>query len=248
MPGGMLIGIEDVASYLIQDGNRIVVDPAPGAEWANVRLFLLGSVMGVVLHQRGLLPLHANAIVIDGQACAFMGHSGAGKSTLAACFHDAGYPVLADDVVVVSFDERGEPIVSPGIPRVRLWEAAVVGSGRDPADYELSYAGDEKYRKFDVPLSTVAETDRPLKAIVILARGDVVSLEPMQGVHAVEALVANTYRGGYVPTLDQSKLHWESCLRLAKSTKVLRYVRPWSRDRMVGDLQLLINSIGGNTD
>ena len=61
--------------------------------------------MGAALHQRGILPLHANAVEIDHRAVAFMGASGAGKSTLAAWFHDQGYPILADDVCVIRADD-----------------------------------------------------------------------------------------------------------------------------------------------
>jgi len=81
---GALLVVEDVARYLIKDGAQIVVEPRPGTPLANVRLFLLGSAMGMLIHQRGLLPLHGNSIEIDGCAFAFVGQSGAGKSTLAA--------------------------------------------------------------------------------------------------------------------------------------------------------------------
>ena len=43
---------------------------APGASSRNVRVFLLGSAFGALLHQRGLLPLHANAVEVDGRAVA----------------------------------------------------------------------------------------------------------------------------------------------------------------------------------
>ena len=71
-PDGAVLHIKGIASYLIRDGRGILVDPAPDAVERNVRLYLLGSAFGILLHQRGLLPLHANAIEIDGHAVAFM--------------------------------------------------------------------------------------------------------------------------------------------------------------------------------
>jgi len=59
------------------------------------------------------------AIVVGGQAVAFLGDSGAGKSTLAATFLQKGYTLLTDDVLALEF--RGESVwVRPGIARVKL--------------------------------------------------------------------------------------------------------------------------------
>ena len=98
---GSIVAVEGIAEYAVEGGRKIWVKPAENAPTRNVRLFLLGSVMGLLLHQRGDLPLHANAIEIDGKALAFAGPSGSGKSTLAGAFHDRGYRVIADDVCVV---------------------------------------------------------------------------------------------------------------------------------------------------
>src|SRR6186997_1401825 len=77
----VLLTVPGTARYLVRGRREIVVDPAPDGSERNVRLFLLGSALGILSHRRGLLPLHANAVVADGGAYAFGGHSGAGKST-----------------------------------------------------------------------------------------------------------------------------------------------------------------------
>ena len=82
---GACLSIADIGRYSISS-SRILVEPASGAHLRNVRLYLLGSAMGILLHQRGLLPLHANAIEIDGRAFALHRTIRAGKSTLAAVF------------------------------------------------------------------------------------------------------------------------------------------------------------------
>ncbi|MGI4730626.1 MAG: hypothetical protein ACRYFW_02615 [Janthinobacterium lividum] len=56
--------VPDVARILVWSGREIVVDPAPRADDAAIRAFLLGSAMGALLHQRGLLPLHASAVAM----------------------------------------------------------------------------------------------------------------------------------------------------------------------------------------
>src|SRR5688572_8173030 len=64
----VLLTIAGTARFLVRGGHEIVVDPAPGGSERNVRLFLLGSALGILTHRRGLLPLHANAVVADGSA------------------------------------------------------------------------------------------------------------------------------------------------------------------------------------
>ena len=226
--GALVLTIPGVGRYRIEAGRRITVDPKPGVPERNLRLFLLGSAFGVLLHQRGLLPLHANAIEVDSQAVAFMGPSGAGKSTLAAWFHDRGLRVIADDVCVIGFDEQGRPAAMPGLPRFRLWADALEMMGRDPQHFARSFLGDE-HDKFDVPIEPVsaAQSHRFVAAIYLLDRGYEFSVERLRGVEAAEAVFANTYRGAYLSHTGGHKEHWESAMRLVRGTPVFRAVRQW---------------------
>ena len=81
--------------------------------------YFLGQVLSYCLLARGIEPLHATAIVVDGRAIAFLGDSGFGKSTLAATFLQRGHPLLTDDVLALEFS-GGNVWVRPGIARVKL--------------------------------------------------------------------------------------------------------------------------------
>lgn len=249
--GGAQLTIDGIARYAITDGSTITLDRDAGVPDANVRLYLLGSAMGILLHQRGLLPLHANAVEIDGRAFAFTGASGAGKSTLAAWFHDHGHRIIADDVCAISFDDAETPFVAPGLPRLRLWREALERSGRDAAGYERSYAGDDSWDKFDVPLPHEAAipVPVPLGGIYVLVKGDMLAITRLRGVEATEAMFANTYRGAHVPAFGHVGKHWQSCVRLASHTPIFQLVRPWSLDRLVDDIPALVAHIrSGTTD
>jgi hypothetical protein len=203
--------------FRISAGRDIVVDPAPGASERNLRIYLLGSAFGALLHQRGLLPLHANAIVVDGQAIAFMGPSGSGKSTLAVWFQDRGHVTLADDVCAVAMHE-GTPHVLPGVPRVRLWKDALERSGREPGLFEPSFDGRDK---FDVPSPHAAAVRTPLAAVYLLEEGDVdLSIERLSPGKAIEALIANTYRGRCVQLLGAGARHFSACVALGQTIPV----------------------------
>lgn len=251
-----ILTIDDVARYFVCDGRTMIVEPAPGAGEANIRLFLLGTAMGIVIHQRGLMPLHANAIEIDGAAVAFMGPSGFGKSTLADWFIRQGYRMVADDVCAIRLVD-GVPMVEPGIPRLRLWEDALAARGTSSDGLALSFSGDPDYRKYDVPLPAAAGTDDalPLAAVYLLDRGKELTLERMTGLAATQALFAHTYRGEFVRETGLPRTHMEICLAVASAAPCFRVERRWThRDAIEDNRQLLdharqqIERIGGSEE
>jgi len=240
-PGGAgILNVVGAGRFLIEDGRRILVEPDPAGSERNVRLFLLGSAFGSILHQRGLLPLHANAIEIGGKAIAFLGHSGAGKSTMAAWFHDHGFNDLADDVCVVT-QEGARPIAHPGIPRLRLWREALEASGRNVAEHELSFDDMDKYN-----VATRAREGAeplPLGAVYLLERAEAGTagtvITALSGMAAVDALVSNTYRGGYLTMMGGTARHLAACVALARAVPVFTVSRAWGLERLGAELQLI---------
>lgn len=228
--GALLLVVPHVARFRIEQGTAITVEPENNVPDRNVRVYLLGSAMGAILHQRGLLPLHANAVEIDGNAIAFMAPSGGGKSTLAAWFHDHGYRVIADDVCVVGFDPTANPYAAPGLPRLRLWAQALELMGREAATYPRSYVGPDQVDKFDVAIDRAgaAQSQVRLAALYVLERGEEPAIERLNGVEAADAVFANTYRGAYLSAINGHKRHWESAVRLVRSTPVFLAVRKWN--------------------
>lgn len=222
--------VRGVARYRVRHGREITVDPTPGASERSVRLFLLGSGLGLLSHQRGLLPLHANAVVIDGHAVAFSGKSGAGKSTLAAHFLQSAKRVLCDDVCVVSFDKKGRPLAWPGLPRVKLWADALETFGHDPQVLDRAVEGVEKYH---VPMAPIPEyAPLPLKAVYILSRVKPghATIERLRGCEAMEALIANTYRSHYLEPMGLLARHFSQCHALLRHVGVYSAARVWGFD------------------
>lgn len=233
---------EGVGGYWITGGKRILVEPDPRAPMRNVRLYVLGSAMGVALHQRGLLPLHANCIEIEDRAFLFMGRSGAGKSTLAAAFYDRGFRVIADDVCVIDFDGEGRASVMPGVPRLRLWEEALHASGRNPADYRRSFVGDEEFRKYDVPIDRMGAR-LPVGAIYRLSEGADRRFERLGGAAAAEAVFANTYRGSYLQATGKHSSHWSASIKLLSHVPIFDFSRVRDLQLLDGDVESIILQI-----
>jgi hypothetical protein len=223
-----LLTVPQTARYLIREGREIVIDIHPEGSERNVRLFLLGSVLGVLCHQRGLLPLHANAIVIGDGAFAFAGPSGAGKSTLAAHFSRSGYQVLCDDVCVLNLDDPQRPLAWPGLPRLKLWGDASAAFGHDKSRLDRVLDGMDKYH---VRLPAL-EDPRPIefRRLYLLGRSQpdqATSITRLHGTAAMEAIMAQTYRGLYLPTMGLASRHFLQCASLAKHIEVYAATRAW---------------------
>jgi hypothetical protein len=241
--GALLFVAPDAGRYRIANGSEILVECRAGAPARNVRIYLLGSAFGALLHQRGLLPLHANAVQIERKAVAFMGASGEGKSTLAAWFHDRGYRIIADDVCVVGFDEAGQAYAAPGLPRLRLWSEALEFTGRQSAGLERSYVGaHDSFDKFDIPVqpAAAARSDVPLAAIYVLDRAERFSIAELRGIEAADAVYANTYRGSYVLAASTHQGHWQSALGLVRNTPVFGVSRQWDLTKLDEQGRMLV--------
>jgi hypothetical protein len=242
--GALILSVPEVGRFRIARGEEILIDPAPDASQRNLRVYLLGSAMGALLHQRGILPLHANAVAHGARAVAFAGRSGAGKSTLAAWFAAHGREVLCDDICAIGRDQAGAPLVLPGVPRLRLWSDALARSGRDSADYERSFDGQDKY---DVPVAAAAvpSAPRPLAACYLLdeAGEGAPGIERLSPGEAAEALVANTYRGSFVRLLGLGERHFAQCVALARTVPVYRARRRWGEQLFDEEAQRLAHHV-----
>lgn len=193
--GRARLSVQDVGDYLIEDGNRITIAPKMPLDVAAVRMFLVGTALGLLCHQRGLIPLHASVVDIGGQAVALAGQSGEGKSTLAAAFRRRGYAVLSDDVAPLAI-EAGRCLVQPGLRHIKLWQDALDGLNLGDQPMGRCRPGLEK---FSLPLrQSVQMEPLPLIAVIHLQHDEADLAGPafkrLRGVRAVRALQHQVYR------------------------------------------------------
>lgn len=239
LPGGRTIGpwlqIDDAGNgllqlpmagrFLVRPSGDITIAPQPQASEAEIRLFLLGSVLGLVCHQRGLLPLHASSVVIEGGAVAFCGPSGMGKSTLALRFARRGHAVVSDDVCVL---DTGSPArVRPSFPRLKLWRDAMEDAAVSLEGLEGNRRGAEKFH-FIGPHGGVRDT-LPLRAIFLLRRAESAESEGIDRLSApldiLAALQAETFRPLVGRALGDTKALFQSRTLIAREVPVYRLKR-----------------------
>lgn len=224
--GRLLLHIRNAGRFAVSDGREIVVDPLPGMDARTLRLFLLGSALGCILHQRGLLPLHGNAFLHEGQAVLVVAHSGTGKSTLAAAMKRRGCPILADDVCAVRTMVGATPVVYPGIPQIKLWKDAADHLGEDTGAMGRVSHDEEKYA---LPvLARHHGQPWPIRAIYVLDihDGTAPEMAAMTPLEKIDALRTHTFRKGMVTRLGTVSANLRACALLAQEVPMRRLLRP----------------------
>jgi hypothetical protein len=206
---------------LVSGGRRIDIEPARGTTEADVRPFLLGSALGVLCHQRGLLPLHASAVADTSGVVAFAGESGAGKSTLAADLGRLGRTVLCDDLCVVDVEDDRRPRVLGGVSRLKLRSDSLWLLGEDPARLEPVGAG---VGKFGLPIAGTDASGRetPLGRIFLLrppGEGPP-GVRRLRGAEAAAAVFAQVYRWRTAAALGLAGRLLDQAARLARECLV----------------------------
>jgi hypothetical protein len=196
LPGDFLMDVPKVGRFRVLAGREIVADVAPGATPAEVRAYLLGTVAGAAVYQRGMLPLHANSVRCGDEAFAFTGPTGSGKSTLAAYFLERGYPVLADDVTVLSPSEGAPAKAWPGVRRIKLCADAFAAFGLSTAGLERAPGGARE--KFVLPNPRMQSREpAPFTRLYVLGRAkpeEAGEFRRLHGREALAALLGNIYR------------------------------------------------------
>jgi hypothetical protein len=223
-PSQFLLNMPQVARYWVRGGEQIVVTPQAGSLPEEVRLFLLGTVWAALLHQRGLLVLHASGILTPQGAVLLMGRSSAGKSSLAAAFYQRGYPVLGDDTIAVDV-VAGQPVVYPAFAQLRLWPDMLRELGIAPED---TLPLRPKLPKRILPASQgFSPAAQPLRAIYLLGTdlASELKLEKMQGMSRFSTLLNNTFREKFLSGLGVRPQHFQKVSQVAQKTPVALLVR-----------------------
>lgn len=230
------VDVPEVGRFLAERGRRITVQPYDGAEPGAVRLFLLGTALGCLLVQRGLLVLHGNAFRV-GSACAVvLGHSGAGKSTLAAEMHRRGLDVLSDDVVPV--DASGHAL--PGFPRIKLWQDALDRLGVRSDGLTRVRA---EHDKFHLPLDRPDLAPLPVRWLYVLDRHDgPLRLVPQRGAEVFTALHEHSYRNE-VLVGPARRTHLARSAALAATARLTRVDRPRGVDSVAASADAILADI-----
>jgi hypothetical protein len=229
--GGDYLRWAGLFEFLVSsNGCQIVGRPLAPCSLESFTTYLAGPVLSFALLRRCEEPLHATAVVVDGQAIGFLGDSGYGKSSLAAAFVAAGYRLLTDDLLVLRPEGSGL-VAFPGPQRIKLVPHVArrfLGSG---ASGPLLLSGASK-QVIPLPASLTQVSPVPLKGLYALAppRADPQN-QPvsrhMTSRKACMTLLANTFNSSVVEPERLSR-------QLAFATRVAGAVAVRSLSRVDG--------------
>lgn len=212
-----LLKLDKIAGYYVSNGSEIIIEPFSEENEDDIRLFLLGSVFGALMHQRGYLVIHGSSVEVGGKGIIFTGVSGAGKSTLAAAFNKKGYRALTDDVCAIKIED-GVPYIMPGFPSFKLWKDAAEKLDKDTTSLTPIRKEIEKYRV------EAQFCDKP----AVLSRMYVLKAHNKEDINIIElknfekinALISNTYRFRFLKGQGGEGKHLKQCAAVAKNTKI----------------------------
>ena len=216
-------------TYRVQGGREIIAQPHPEAADVLIRQVLLGVCAGVLLHQRGLLTLHASAVALGGRAVAFVGPKGWGKSTTAAALHRRGHALLTDDVLAL--DLRSEvPLALPAFPQIKLREQAATALHGDAEALPLVHP---QFARRAVRAPEQFQRDPlPLGRVYVLGSGPELSAEPLPPHLACVHLLAQTYAARFLGKEGAGPDHFQQTGDVARTVPVYALVRPFDVARI----------------
>ncbi len=237
--GELQVAVASVGRYAASAGRVIKVDPLPATPTEDILLYLTGAMLGALLHQRGLYPLHASCVSIGGVGVGFAGKSGAGKSTLVATMLQRGAAFVSDDVCVLTETATGELVVWPGAPRLKLDDASLANVSSRPE--HLTSAGGDR-GKFQLPVTATLDATQPVpfRELFILAEGEgAPRIEALSGIEAISALMEETYLLTWASALGLSSQVFRLVGRVARTLHIQRLVRPRGMEFLPATAELI---------
>ncbi|WP_445001055.1 hypothetical protein [Halomonas mongoliensis] len=246
--------LDSIARFRVEQGRRIRIErrlaPERGATVAegDLRVYLLGSALGALLHQRHWLPLHISAVQTPAGIWGFTGDSGAGKSTLAAWLHYRyGWKLVSDDVGVIK-PEEALPTLYPGPPRLKLWKDALERLSIDRQGLVRDLTRRDKFHLNRHHGFT--DLTEPLGALVLLERtprDEKATLERVEGIEAFRVVMSALYLPEWGRRFNGPARLMHYCAELTRQIQIYRYRRPWSLEKAEDSLTPLIQQIREET-
>jgi hypothetical protein len=225
----------DVCAFQFRGPDLIEVQPYPDTPVSYLAFPLLGPIMALALHMRGLVTLHASAIDVEGRGVIFVGDKMAGKSTTAAAFLRAGYRLLTDDLLAIDQSDPSRPCILPAYGQIKLsQDAAQAVTIAHSQPLPLVYPAFEKRQhRLTDPFSHVRIV--PARLYVLDRGGEQAAVTRLAGPDALRAIMRYSYvtrfgKGVMFPAVEA--WHVRSCIALASAVQVATLHIPHDLDRL----------------
>jgi hypothetical protein len=223
-PLGLRLSFDDTGTFDVNnDGSTLTWYPVAGTDRELVRVDILGRVLAIAVHERGLLSLHGSGVSMGGKGIGFLAPKGSGKSTLALTLASHGARLLTDDTLPV---DPAKGLAYPGVHSVRLWTDAAERFA-ELGDWRQ---GLSDKRTFDLlPDSLVQHEAVPLGALYELVpverpageKGELVRRTPLPAAHAAVTLMSHSKLGPLMGGAESMRI-FDRCATIASTIPVYR--------------------------
>lgn len=228
----LILQIDQVASYKVQNGSTISVFPYKEADRDSIQLFLNGSVLGAVLHQQKIIPFHGSSFTYNGKGIMICGYSGVGKSSVVASFCQNGGQFIDDDITPL-YIENGK-IIAMNLPtKIKLWDDTINLLQIDSKELKKIRPSMDK---FYIPsLASENLSNKQIDSILLLNvhNESNYKIERPDKITKFNILRSNIYRKIYLKgMLDTERKYFNSLLKMADMLDLVVIHRPKLSDAL----------------
>lgn len=241
-----IVNIENIACFYVTNGNSIVIENLGTDDEEQIRLYLMGTCMGAVLQQRGIIPLHGSCVCKDGKAFVITGDSGAGKSTTAAEFLKRGWKLMSDDVTPI-VEDNGTYYARSTYPGQKMWQDTIDRSDNEDRVVQNIIRENDGRQKFQLQArNSYINATLPLMYCVYLVPGsETLMMDELLGFAKTDMLMRNLYRGFMVGDKAGRSAQLKTCIKLGEQVRLFLVARPVNEFTETKIVDWLISQVEG---
>jgi len=225
-PDRAVVNVEGIAIFYISSGNKIVIERVRNTSNDTIRLFLLGIALGITLHQRHYLVLHAFSFKTNNISAAIAGRMGTGKSTLGmALCQNEGYSHIGDDHCVLQM-KNGVVRVLPTYPQIQLWKHSIKHLGFDinegcrvrPDLEKYAFSTKEKFHPHPLAFQRVY--------FLCEWNKQEIQIKEVDGIEKCQLLIDLTYKPRFLMGMGLHQLNFTMCTQVAAAISIRKIYYP----------------------
>lgn len=218
------LDVPETARFEVKNGNSVCIELYPEANHRLLYLYLHGSVLAALFHQRKQLILHASSFIHDEKAILICGESEVGKSSLNLAFCLDGKAFLNDDISPFA-SVNDELCVFPLGLQAKLWKDSFFQLNLETQVLEKIEDHNEKYF---YPVLADKRSVAPSCIFILETDVDkVFSHRELKGAEKWETLLPQIYRREYLSLMPESSAEtMKQLLQLLANTSVFFIQRP----------------------